>query len=61
MNRKEFLLISLGIFCTVIAWLIADIYHATAQEYTKDTVSVPLVSQTAINKDMINALKQRQY
>lgn len=61
MNRKEFLLISVGIFLTVIAWLVADIYHAAAQEYTKDNVSVPLVSQTAISKEMINSLKQRQY
>ena len=61
MNRKEFLLISVGVFLTVIAWLVADIYHATAQEYTKDSVSVPLVSQTIINKDIINTLKQRQY
>ena len=29
MNQKELLLITLGIFLTVIAWLMADIYHVS--------------------------------
>lgn len=61
MNRKEFLLISIGVFLTVIAWLIADIYHASAAEYEKSQVSVPLVTQTAISPEMIEVLRSRQY
>ena len=61
MSRKEFFLISIGIFLTVVAWLLADIYHASAQEYTKDSVTIPVVSQTAISHGIINTLKKRDY
>lgn len=40
MNKKELLLISIGIFFTVIAWLIADIYHATTTEKIKSNVEI---------------------
>ncbi len=61
MNRKEFLLISVGVFLTVIAWLVADVYHAAASEYGKDSLNLPLVNQTAINKEMIGVLKAKKY
>ncbi len=28
MNRKEFLIISFTVFLTVLAWVLADIFHA---------------------------------
>ena len=61
MNKKEFLLISIGVFLTVVAWLVADVYHVAAREYGKDNLNLPLVSQTAINKEMINLLKEKKY
>lgn len=61
MNRKEVLLISIGVFLTVIAWLMADIYHAAAREYQKDSVNLPLVTQTAVKKDMVEVLKSKTY
>ncbi|OGK17974.1 hypothetical protein A3G67_04675 [Candidatus Roizmanbacteria bacterium RIFCSPLOWO2_12_FULL_40_12] len=61
MNRKEFLLISIGVFCTVIAWLMADIYHAAAREYEKDNVSLPLIKETAISKEMVEVLKSKNH
>lgn len=35
MKRKEFLVISITIFLTIIAWLIADIYHVSTTEKVK--------------------------
>jgi hypothetical protein len=60
MNRKEFLLISVGVFLTVIAWLVADIYHAAAQQYGKENTSLPLVNQTTINKNVVEVLKSKK-
>lgn len=59
MNRKEVLLISIGVFLTVIAWLVADIYHAAAREYQKNNVNLPLVTQTAIKKDIVEVLRSK--
>jgi hypothetical protein len=35
MRQKEFFIISLTIFFTVIAWMIADIYHIAKMEKIK--------------------------
>jgi len=35
MKQKEFLIISITIFLTIIAWLIADIYHIATTEQIK--------------------------
>ena len=32
MNSKEFLLISITIFFTVLAWIVADIYHTAVRK-----------------------------
>lgn len=61
MNRKEVLLISIGVFLTVVAWLIADVYHVGAREYGRGNLNLPLVNQTAINKEMIELLKNKKY
>lgn len=60
MNRREFFLISVGVFLTVIAWLIADVYHVSAREYGKDNLNLPLIKQTAVNKEIIEMLKGRK-
>lgn len=61
MNKKELLLISIGIFFTVIAWLIADIYHAATTEKIKSKVeaSTPL-KKYKINADILKNLELRQ-
>ena len=61
MNKKELLLISIGIFFTVIAWLIADIYHAATTEKIKTKVeaATPL-KKYEININILKNLKQRQ-
>ncbi len=59
MNKKEILFLSIGIFLTVIAWLIADIYHASTEDKIKSKISFPQVYQYKINKDILETLKNR--
>ncbi len=59
MNKKEILLLSIGIFLTVVAWLIADIYHAATEDKIKLKISLPQVSQYKINKDILETLKNK--
>lgn len=45
MKQKEFLIISVTVFLTVIAWIIADIYHITSTEKVKlrdTTIAEPI-------------------
>jgi hypothetical protein len=59
MNKKEILLLSIGVFLTVVAWLIADIYHASTEDKIKSKISLPQVNQYKINKDLLETLKNR--
>lgn len=59
MNKKEILLLSIGVFLTVVAWLIADIYYASTADTIKSKISLPQVQQYKINKDILEILKNR--
>jgi hypothetical protein len=41
MNRKELLVISVGVFLTIVAWLIIDIYQIKRQPIKEKSI-VPL-------------------
>ncbi len=61
MNKKELLLISVGIFFTVIAWVIADIYHAATTEKIKTKVEAPTsLKKYEINAEVLKNLELRQ-
>ncbi len=59
MNRKELLLLSIGIFLTVIAWLVADIYHATTREKIKTKVELPSLSNYEIDPKILDILEKK--
>lgn len=59
MNKKEILLLSIGVFLTVIAWLIADIHYASTEDKIKLKISLPQVNQYQISKDLLEILKNR--
>ena len=56
MNRKEIFLISIGIFMTVIAWLIADVYHAATVEMIKVKDVSPTITRYEISKELLDQL-----
>ena len=59
MNKKEIFLLSVGIFLTVFAWLIADIYHAATFDKIKVNAEVPTLNKYQIKKDILEMLKQK--
>ncbi|OGU53372.1 MAG: hypothetical protein A2006_04040 [Ignavibacteria bacterium GWC2_35_8] len=59
MNRKEVLLLSIGVFLTVVCWLIADIYHASTEDKIKTKISLPQVYRYNISKELLDNLKNR--
>jgi len=59
MNRKEVLLLSMGVFLTVICWLIADIYHASTEDKIKSKMSLPQIYKYKISKDVFDTLKNK--
>ena len=59
MNKKEVLFLSIGVFLTVVAWLIADIYHAATEEKIKTKVNIPTLNNYKIDKDLLESLKTK--
>lgn len=59
MKKKELLLLSIGVFLTVIAWLIADIYHTSTQEKVKSKIELPTVTKYRISGDILEILKNK--
>lgn len=59
MNRKEIFILSVGIFLTVFAWLLADIYHASTTEKVKVKVEIPTLNKYQIDKNIFEKLKQK--
>ncbi len=59
MNKKELFLISIGLFFTVVAWLIADLYHATTTEKIRAKVVGPAFKKYEISTEVLKLLKER--
>ena len=59
MNKKEILLLSIGIFLTVVAWLVADIYHAATEEKIKQRVELPILKKYQVEEKILEELRVR--
>ena len=59
MKKKELLLLSIGIFLTVIAWLVSDIYHTSIEEKVKSKIELPVVTKYRISGDILEILKNK--
>lgn len=60
MKKKELLLLSIGIFLTVVAWLVADLYHAATTEKVKAKTSIPTLKKYKIDKNVLETLKTKE-
>lgn len=59
MNKKELLFLSVGVFLTVIAWLVADIYHASTEDKIKSRIEVPKLDNYKISKELLEVIKSK--
>lgn len=60
MNKKELLFLSFGIFLTVVAWLIADVYHAATKEKIKSKIEPPTFIKYEISEDILKKLQEKK-
>lgn len=59
MNKKEFLLITICVFVSVIMWMFADIYHKTAEERIKNKTPIPEIKEYQIAEDVLEILEKK--
>ena len=54
MNKKDFLIISIGIFLTIIAWIVIDIYQIKTTIIKTESIKTVTLSDYEINKKIID-------
>ncbi len=59
MNKKEVFVLSISVFLTVIAWLIADIIHASTREKAETEISAPVTENYTIDQKIIQILESK--
>lgn len=59
MNKKEILFLSIGVFLTVIAWLVADVYHASTEEKIKSKIDIPKLENYKVSKELLETIKNK--
>lgn len=60
MKHSELLIISLGVFLTVVAWVISDLYHTGASTKMKVNYEVPQTINYDLDIGSLENLKLRQ-
>ncbi|MCS7092919.1 MAG: hypothetical protein NZL96_00580 [Patescibacteria group bacterium] len=60
MNRKELFYLSIGIFLTVIAWVIADIKFLESQKILEKRIESPMVVDYSIDKEILKTLEKKR-
>lgn len=59
MNKRELLVISIGIFMTIIAWMIADLYHTKQTTVVDEVANQVFVPSYKINPTIFTILKEK--
>lgn len=60
MNRKELYILSLGVFLTIIAWLVADILHTATTEKVKAKYDISKPIKYQIDVKVFEKLKTKK-
>lgn len=60
MNHRELVVLVVGVFMTIIAWMIIDIYHLKNKQYTDRTIKEVETMQFKIDEKILNVLKEKQ-
>jgi len=60
MKGKELLILSLGVFLTIIAWMMLDIYHIQAKINDQIKIKPAQVPEYVMDKTIIDVLKEKK-
>lgn len=60
MKRKEILYLSVCVFMTVVAWVIADLYHSANRKTVDEVIADPVLLQYKIDTKVIELIQNKQ-
>jgi hypothetical protein len=59
MNGKELMILAAGVFLTIVAWMIIDLYHINEQEYINREIPPVEIPNFKINTSIFPTLSER--
>lgn len=59
MNKKEFLIISVVIFLTIIAWIMIDVYQIKVSKLDTNSIKKVTLTNYEINQKIINIISNK--
>lgn len=59
MKQKELLLLSIGVFITVVAWVIVEIYRIQIVGVLEEEVPLPTVENYSLDMSILERLKEK--
>ena len=60
MKPREILIISIGIFMTIIAWVVIEIYKVNNSQLVEETIQLPTVKKYEVDTTVIDKLREKQ-
>lgn len=60
MKGKELLILSLGVFLTIVAWMILDVYHIQTKINEQMNIKSVQAPSYVMDKTIIDLLKQKK-
>lgn len=60
MKHKELLYISVCIFMTIVAWLVADLYHSANKKAVDQVIADPVLLQYKIDTQVIKLIEDKK-
>ena len=45
---------------TIIAWVVADVYHAQSDTSTDTSLNAPPIKSISVNKELIESIRMRE-
>jgi len=60
MNQKEILLLSIGAFLTILAWILIDVAHISMQQSVQNEFQTVAVPKQSIDTTIFSILEQKK-
>lgn len=60
MKQKEFLIIAIGVFLTIVAWVVIEVYKVRNTQIVEQEIELPTVKRYDIDTSVIDKLREKQ-
>jgi hypothetical protein len=60
MKQREILILSVGVFMTIIAWVVIELYKVRNSQIVEEQIVLPKVQEYEVDVSVIEKLREKQ-